>query len=166
MFYTECFPGGSDGKESICNAGELGSIPESGRSLGGEHGNTLQYSCLENSPGQRSYSPWGCKESDTTESWSTYIKNRGVKSWGNFQDHVEITGRDCIWIQAAAEYVFWTRPHERSFVSLVFLFLKIMLGKNKQSPLPKFNKNCSLAISLTFLFPNLLYLYSNHGWKK
>ena len=83
-----------------------------------------------------------------------------------FQDHVEITGRDCIWIQAAAECVFWTRPHERSFVSLVFLFLKIMLGKNKQSPLPKFNKNCSLAISLTFLFPNLLYLYSNHGWKK
>ena len=43
------FPGGSDGKESACNAGDLGSIPGLGRSPGGENGNPLQYSCLENS---------------------------------------------------------------------------------------------------------------------
>ena len=43
------FPGGSYGKESICNAGDLGSICGLGRSLGGEHGNPLQYSGLENS---------------------------------------------------------------------------------------------------------------------
>ena len=36
------------GKESACNAGDAGSIPESGRSPGGGHGNPLQYSCLEN----------------------------------------------------------------------------------------------------------------------
>ena len=42
------FPGGSDGKGSAWNAGDLGSIPESGRSAGGGHGNPLQYSCLEN----------------------------------------------------------------------------------------------------------------------
>ena len=42
------FPGGSDGKESTCNAGDLGSIPEVGRSLGGGHGNPLEYSHLEN----------------------------------------------------------------------------------------------------------------------
>ena len=42
------FPGGSDGKESTCNAGDLGSILESERSLGGGDGNPLQYSCLEN----------------------------------------------------------------------------------------------------------------------
>ena len=42
-------PGGSDGKESACNAGDLGSIPGSGRSPGGAHGNPLQYSWLENS---------------------------------------------------------------------------------------------------------------------
>ena len=48
-----CFPGGSDGKESVCNAGDLGSIPGLGRSPGGGHGNPLQYSCLENSHGQR-----------------------------------------------------------------------------------------------------------------
>ena len=43
------FPGGSDGKESSCNMGDLGSIPGSGRSPGGGNGNPLQYSCLENS---------------------------------------------------------------------------------------------------------------------
>ena len=43
------FPGGSDGKESACSAGDLGSNPGSGRSPGEGHGNTLQYSCLKNS---------------------------------------------------------------------------------------------------------------------
>ena len=42
------FPGGSVGKESACIAGDLGSIPGSGRSLGEWNGNPLQYSCLEN----------------------------------------------------------------------------------------------------------------------
>ena len=42
------FPGGSDGKESACNAGDLGSISGSGRSPGRGNGNTLRYSCLEN----------------------------------------------------------------------------------------------------------------------
>ena len=68
------FPGGSDGKESACNAGDLGLIPGLGRSPGGGHGNPLQYSSLENSHGQSSlvgYSPWDHKESDTTEQLST-----------------------------------------------------------------------------------------------
>ena len=44
------FPGGSDGKESACNVGDLGAIPESERSPGGGHGNLLQARlCLENS---------------------------------------------------------------------------------------------------------------------
>ena len=44
------FPGGSDGKEkSVLNTGDLGSILESGRSLGEGNGNPLQYFCLENS---------------------------------------------------------------------------------------------------------------------
>ena len=42
------FPGGSDGKESACNEGDLGKIPGLGRSPGGGHGYSLQYSCLEN----------------------------------------------------------------------------------------------------------------------
>ena len=40
-------PGGSDGKVSACNAGDLGLIPGSGRSPGEGNGNPLQYSCLE-----------------------------------------------------------------------------------------------------------------------
>ena len=43
------FPGGSDSKESSCNAGDLGSIPGLGRSLGEGNGYPLQYSGLENS---------------------------------------------------------------------------------------------------------------------
>ena len=42
------FPGGSDGKESAYNAGDLGSIPGLGRSPGEGNGYPLQYSCLEN----------------------------------------------------------------------------------------------------------------------
>ena len=45
------FPGGSDGKESACSAGDWGSIPGSGRSPGGGNGNPLQCSCLENPVG-------------------------------------------------------------------------------------------------------------------
>ena len=47
--YRLGFPGGSDGKVSACNAGDLGSIPELGRSLGEGKGYPLQYSGLENS---------------------------------------------------------------------------------------------------------------------
>ena len=42
------FPGGSEVKASACNAGDLGSIPGSGRSPGEGNGNPFQYSCLEN----------------------------------------------------------------------------------------------------------------------
>ena len=41
-------PGGSDGKESAYNEGDLGSIPGLGRSSGEGNGDLLQYSCLEN----------------------------------------------------------------------------------------------------------------------
>ena len=44
---TKGFPGGSDGKESDFNAGDLGLIPGSGRSPGEESGNPHEYSCLE-----------------------------------------------------------------------------------------------------------------------
>ena len=42
------FSGGSYGKESVCNAGDLGLIPGLGRSHGGGHSNPFQYFCLEN----------------------------------------------------------------------------------------------------------------------
>ena len=45
------FPGGSEGKVSACNAGDLGAIPGPGRSTRKGDGNQLQYSCLENPMG-------------------------------------------------------------------------------------------------------------------
>ena len=71
--------GGSDSKESACNAGDSGLIPGSGRSPGVGNGNPLQYSRLENFmdrgawwatvPGvtKSQTQLWGHKESDTTE---------------------------------------------------------------------------------------------------
>ena len=59
----------SVGKESACNAGDLGSIPGLERSPGEGTGNPLQYSCLETLHGPRSlavYNPWGRKSQDTT----------------------------------------------------------------------------------------------------
>ena len=64
-------------KNPPANAGdvrEVGSIPGSGRSPGGGHGNPLQYSCLENLLGQRSlagYNPWGHKELEMTKRLNT-----------------------------------------------------------------------------------------------
>ena len=63
------FPGGSDGKESACNAGDPCSIPGSGRFSGGGFGNPLQDSCHGEFHGQRcvsDYSPCSLKELDMT----------------------------------------------------------------------------------------------------
>ena len=64
------FPGGSEGKASVCNAGDLGSIPGSGRSPGEGSGNPLQYSCLENPMDREAWRATvhrATKESDVTE---------------------------------------------------------------------------------------------------
>ena len=68
------FPDGSDGKESACNAGDLGWISGLGKSPAEGIGCPFHHSCLESPYGQRSlagYSPWGSKESDMTEQLST-----------------------------------------------------------------------------------------------
>ena len=59
--------------------GNLGSTPGLGRSTGGEHGNQLQYSCLENPHGLRNlagYSPQGHRESDMTEQLGTHTQTQ------------------------------------------------------------------------------------------
>ena len=63
------FPGGSDSKESACNAGDLGLIPGLGKFPGGGHGNPLWYSCLENPHGQRSLA--GCTPCGRKVTWAT-----------------------------------------------------------------------------------------------
>ena len=63
------FPGGSDGKESASNEGDLGSLPGLGRSPGEGNGNPLQYPCLENPMDRETWRDevHGVTESDTTE---------------------------------------------------------------------------------------------------
>ena len=70
VFDLPVFPGGSDGKVSAYNVGDPGLIPGLGRSPGEGNGNPTPVFLPGKSHGQRSmvgYSPWGCKESDTTE---------------------------------------------------------------------------------------------------
>ena len=72
LFYIAVgFPGGLDGKESACNAGDLGSIPGLGRSPGEENGNPLQYSCLGN-------------PMDRGAGWATV--HQVAKSWTRLND--------------------------------------------------------------------------------
>ena len=80
----EGFPGGSDNKQSAHNTGDLGLIPGSGRSPGEQNGNSLQYSCLENSMDRGVW--WATthgvtKQSDTTE-WLTH-----TQGWRGPSDH-------------------------------------------------------------------------------
>ena len=56
------FPSGSDGKESSCNVGDLGSVPGLGRSPGEGNGYPLQYSGLEN--------PMECMVHGVAKSWT------------------------------------------------------------------------------------------------
>ena len=60
------YPGGSDGKESVCNAGDPVSIPFLGRPSGEGNGNPLQYSCLENSMDRGA---WQATVRGVTKSW-------------------------------------------------------------------------------------------------
>ena len=70
FFFSLGFPGGSEGKASASNAGDLGSISGWGRSPGEGNGNLLHYSCLENPTDGEAW--WATvtkshKESDTIE---------------------------------------------------------------------------------------------------
>ena len=69
-------PDSSVGKESACNAGDLGLIPELRRTPGEGKVYLLQYSGLENS---MDCSPWGLKESDTTERLSLLGRMEGIR---------------------------------------------------------------------------------------
>ena len=60
------FPGSTDGKESACSGGDVGSIPGSGRCPREGHGNPLQYSCLEN---PMDWWAWWATVHGFTKSW-------------------------------------------------------------------------------------------------
>ena len=83
------FPGGSDGKESAYNAGDLGLIPGLERSPGEGHSNPLQYSCLENSMDRGA---WGATIHGVPKSqtWLSYYRHTHIhtflkKHWDLFE---------------------------------------------------------------------------------
>ena len=75
------FPGGSEVKNLLANAGDLSSIPGSGRPPGGGHGKPTPVFLPGESHRQRSWmgcSPWGCTESDTTEATKQQQQGRNT----------------------------------------------------------------------------------------
>ena len=70
-FYFGGFPGGSEGKASACNAGDLGSIPGSGRSSGEGNGNLLQYFCQENAMDREA---WQATVHRVSKEWDTTLQ--------------------------------------------------------------------------------------------
>ena len=87
------FAGGSDGKESDCNAGDLGSIPGSGRSPGEGNGNPLQLFLAEEFHRLRSLagsSSWGHKETDTIEQLTLFLRTKKIKTTVSRPEHAWI----------------------------------------------------------------------------
>ena len=79
------FPGGLDDRESTCNTGDLGLIPGLGRPLGEENGQPTLIFLPEESlwtEDLAGYSPWGRKESNTTERLSTAQWQEQPWEWG------------------------------------------------------------------------------------
>ena len=107
------FPCGSAGKESACNAGDLGLIPGLGRSPGAGKGYPLQYSGLENS---MDYSLWGHKELDTAERLSLSL---GIKPM--------FLGPHPRWQKSHSGVIRWEpRKHHKSRISIKNVFLPLI----------------------------------------
>ena len=85
------FLGGSAGKESACNAGDLGLIPGLGRFPRDKKGYPFQYSGLENS---MDCSPWGRKESDSTERLSLSLSCLSYTEKTNTEPSALVTNSD------------------------------------------------------------------------
>ena len=119
------FPGGSNGKESARKAGDLGSIPGSGRSPAEGNGNPLQYSCLENSMDGEA---WQATVDRIPKSW-IWLSNWTCTHAKNAHDKLDTT----FW---ALKYGFWL-----GVSSKLFQFLLCPQGSNGVSVLYQ-HQNC------------------------
>ena len=85
LSFPTCFPGGSNGNESACDAGDPGSTPVLGRSPGEGIGNPLQHSCVENSLGRKA---WQVTVHGIAMSW-TWLSNQ---LWLFFLNTISVPG--------------------------------------------------------------------------
>ena len=107
-------------EESTCNAGDMDSIPDSGRSLGEGHGNPLQYSCLENPMDRGAWQLWSTVLQRVGHNWRELVQHCRV-----FKIHFE-TG----------QYIFklWKSTTDIQNISFYCLLLRLLIGQN-----PKIN---------------------------
>ena len=126
------FPNGSAGKEYTCSAGDMGLIPGWRRSPGEGSGNPLQYSCLEIPRDRRNlagYSPWGCKELDTTE-------NNNNKTCLNLSYHklsICIKYNTCFFLKSTIKWdmpVQKTVNHAHTLMMILFSFFTYLCFQN------------------------------------
>ena len=113
------FPGGSDGKGSACNAGDLGSIPGWGDPLEKEmatHCTTLAWR-IPSTECLKSYSPWGHKESDTTEQLARTRAHTHTHTHSHSQDRL----RQIQSLEFQTEsFAFWIQSCDKTRICLGF----------------------------------------------
>ena len=91
IIYVTGFPGGSDGKESACNEGDLNSIPGLGRSPGEGNGNPLQYSGLENPMDRGAWQVQSMESQRVRHDWKTNTRTHTLNPCQNHRESVETT---------------------------------------------------------------------------
>ena len=122
------FPGGSDSKESTCNAGNLGLIPGLRQFPEGGNSNPLQYSCLQAPHGQWRlvcYSPWGPKELDTIKQLSSQHKD--VNIWIPFKMAFCLTEEH----QKPQNFLFPLNLQKRFLLGLISISLKYLVSTDE-----------------------------------
>ena len=139
-------PGGSEGRESACNAGDLSSIPGSGRSPGEGNDNPLQYSCLENpmDRGDWRAAVHGVSKSQTWLSDSHLHFHISISMWLLLAPLTVIAGDGPGWVQSSSPSLqkdHWDKP------SCGLRRKACICGRRESLPLENGSHLCPTAIS-------------------
>ena len=149
------FPGGSDGKESACNVGNLGLIPGSERSPGEGNGTPLQYSCLEN-PMDRG--AWWATVYGVTNDWAT-----NTYLLMNVWESLHLKGGFYSPCHHTRERLHECNNHEKSWIIAHLCCCPFLSISNIH-----FILNMAIVLHLCFWFFTFCFCYLEHIflWKK